>query len=678
MFSNKSTTSFLLIITLIGNPITGQSDGTPLTLDHFLEWEKVVIPALSGGLGPQISPDGSKVVYSRRHIDKVNDRWVSNLWIMNIDGSRNRFLTKGSGAKWSPDGTRIAFIRKGEPRGAQIFLRWMDDEGATTQITNGEYGPGGLSWSPDGNSIAFTMMVPSNESWNVELPDRPEGANWTAEAKVVTRLNYRRDYVGYSDEGYRHIFVVSATRGTPRQLTSGDWNHSAPSWTPDGSEILFSSLRIPDAEYEFRESEIYAVDVKSKVIRQLTTRPGPDSNPIVSPDGKMVAYIGHDKTDATYFERKLYIMNLDGSKPKDISGNLDRTPRNPIWAPDNSGVYFYALDTGSENIFFAPVRGNPRSITEGKHVLTLSSISSNGRAVGTLSNANIPGDIVTYRLKRPKLERLTYVNDDILSDIELGNLEELWYESADNYKIHGWVVKPPNFDPSKKYPLMLSIHGGPHGMFSAMSPMMWFEWQHYATNGYVVLYTNPRGSGGYGSQFGNAIKNAYPDRDLLDLMAGVDTVVNRGYIDTKNMFVYGCSGGGVLTAWTVAHTDRFAAASCECPVTNWMSFVGTTDGVGWYRNFKELPWDDPSEHLRRSPLMYVGNVKTPTLLVTGEKDLRTPMGQTEEFYQALRFLKVPTAMVRLQDEWHAYFYRPSNHMRMLAYRRSWFEKYKTE
>jgi dipeptidyl aminopeptidase/acylaminoacyl peptidase len=213
-------------------------------------------------------------------------------------------------------------------------------------------------------------------------------------------------------------------------------------------------------------------------------------------------------------------------------------------------------------------------------------------------------------------------------------------------------------------------------MYASGMTYMWWEWQLYASMGYVVLYTNPRGSSGYGSAFGNAIKNAYPGKDYDDLMAGVDTVINRGYVDPKNMFVYGCSGGGVLTAWVVGHTDRFAAASSECPVTNWLSFVGTTDGSGWYYNFAKFPWEDPSEHLRRSPLMYVGNVKTPTMLLTGEGDLRTPMPQTEEYYMALKMRQVPTVMVRLQDEWHAYFNRPSNFLRTLGFRERWFQKYK--
>jgi dipeptidyl aminopeptidase/acylaminoacyl peptidase len=270
------------------------------------------------------------------------------------------------------------------------------------------------------------------------------------------------------------------------------------------------------------------------------------------------------------------------------------------------------------------------------------------------------------------LTELTHVNDDVLAGVTLGEVEEIWYKSVDDYDIQGWIIKPPNFDPNQQYPMMLAIHGGPHGMYNVGFN---FGWQEHAANGYVVLYTNPRGSSGYGSAFGNSIKRAYPGKDFDDLMNGVDEVLAKGYVDEDNMFVYGCSGGGVLTSWIVGHTDRFAGASANCPVINWLSFVGTTDGIGWYNNFDNYPWDDPSEHLRRSPLMYVGNVTTPTMLMTGELDLRTPMPQTEEFYAALKVLKVPTAMVRFVGEWHGTSSIPSNFLRTQLYLRKWFEEH---
>ena len=646
-----------------------------LTLEDFLEAESPR-DFFRGG-GPQISPDGRQVAYSRWWIDKKTDRWRQSIWLVQSDGTRNRWLVDAGGHRWSPDGTRLAFVKQGEPTGAQIFVRHMDAEGAVTQVTRLESGPGNLTWSPDGKWIAFTATVPVTPAWRTSIPAKPEGANWVAPPKIVDRLHYRSDWAGYTDQGYNQIFVVDAAGGTPIQLTHGPWNHGQIAWSQDGRSILFSSLRVPDAEHVWRESEIYAVDVASKQVRQLSNRKGPDFGPVVSPDGKMVAYLGYDWTDDTYITNKLYVMGIDGSNPRRIDGSLDRSPENIAWAPDGSGLYFVAQDRGQSQLFFASVKGGePKRLTEGDHYLTALTLASNGTAAGILGTASVPGDIVVFDVKAPRPRPVTDLNGDILAGKRLGTVEEIWYPSVGGLRIQGWVVKPPDFDPKKKYPLMLAIHGGPHGMYASSLTYMWWEWQIYAGMGYVVLFTNPRGSSGYGSAFGNEIKNAYPGKDYDDLMAGVDTVINRGYVDASSMFVYGCSGGGVLTAWVVGHTDRFAAASSECPVTNWLSFVGTTDGSGWYRNFAKLPWEDPSEHLRRSPLMYVGNVKTPTMLLTGEGDLRTPMPQTEEYYMALKMRKVPTVMVRLQDEWHAYFNRPSNFLHTVSFREQWFQKYK--
>ncbi len=366
-------------------------------------------------------------------------------------------------------------------------------------------------------------------------------------------------------------------------------------------------------------------------------------------------------------------MNIDGSNSHMISGDFDRNISSLRWAPDNSGLYFTSNSHGTTNVNFASASGGVTPVTEGNYRINLSSVNDNLLAVGTLTAPHEPGDVVAFNLRDPQIKQLTHVNDDVLMGKKLGEVEEIWYTSVDDYQVQGWIIKPPDFDPSKRYPLILTIHGGPHSMYGVGFN---FAWQEHAAKDYVVLYTNPRGSTGYGSAFGNAIKRAYPGKDFDDLMAGVDTVINRGYIDADNMFVYGCSGGGVLTSWIVGHTDRFAAASANCPVTNWLSFVGTTDGASWYRNFDNLPWDDPSEHLRRSPLMHVGSVTTPTMLMTGVKDLRTPMPQTEEFYQALKILKVPTAMIRFNDEWHGTSSKPSNYLRTQLYLQSWFEQHK--
>jgi dipeptidyl aminopeptidase/acylaminoacyl peptidase len=492
-------------------PVAAQESMRTLELETYLDWEWVS--------EPQISPDGSQIVYTRSWVDKINDRRQSSLWIMNADGSKNRFLVDGASPRWSPDGTRIAFTDRAAPESSQIFVRWMDAEGATTQITHLEHGPSNIEWSPDGSSISFTMTVESDPIWEIDelLPDPPDGAEWTDEPKVVDRLNFRRDRIGYTDDGYTHLFLVPSDGGTPRQLTDGDWNHRSPAWSPDGSEIYFTSLRIEDAEYEWRESEIYAVDVNTLAIRQVTTRHGVDGDPVPSPDGSLVAYQGSDWSDDTYVETGLYVMNRDGSNPRRIADELGRGLGNVTWAPDGSGVYFNTAMRGNANVWFAPVEGEPRPVTEGNHMLNFTSMGRDGRTlVGTRSSYHEPGDVVMLQVRSPNdVTELTHVNDDVLAGITLGEVEEVWYKSVDDYDIQGWIIKPPDFDPNRRYPMMLVIHGGPHGMYNVGFN---FSWQDHAANGYVVLYTNPRGSSGYGSPFGNAIKNAYPGKDFDDLM----------------------------------------------------------------------------------------------------------------------------------------------------------------
>ena len=641
-----------------------------LTLEKYLELETVA--------NPQLSPDGRQIIYTRGWIDKINDRRESSVWIMNADGSRNRFLVKGANATWSPTGDRIAYTAEGEPRGSQIWVRWMDAEGAASQITRLDSAPSSIEWSPDGQWLAFSMQMEDRTSWPIRLPKAPAGAKWVETPRIVERLNYRRDGSGFTDTGYRHLFVVPAGGGTPRQLTAGPWDHTSARWTPDGKSLLFSGNRAQDAEYQWRESDVYAVDVASGAVRQLTRRKGPDSGPVPSPDGRRIAYTGYDWTKNTWVDQKLYVMNADGSNPQLVSGDWDRSPSNITWKADGSGVYFTAQSEGSQNLYFLPLAGpgvnRVTPVTKGTHMLAVSDIHPSGVAVGTLTSPEKPADVVRFDIASPaSFTQLTHVNDDILAGVKLGRLTEIWYTAPDGLKVQGWYITPPDFDPAKKYPMQLHIHGGPHSMYGVGFN---YGWQEHAANGYVILYTNPRGSTGYGSEFGNQIMRAYPSKDYDDLMAGVDAVLKKGFVDERNMFVTGCSGGGVLTAWVVGKTDRFAAASANCPVIDWLSFVGTTDGASWYYNFEKLPWEDPSEHIRRSPLMYVGNVKTPTMLMTGVNDLRTPMPQTEQFYSALKLLKVPTAMVRFNEEAHGTSSRPSNFMRTQLYLRYWFEKHK--
>ncbi|MCE9602624.1 MAG: S9 family peptidase [Gemmatimonadetes bacterium] len=658
-----------LLAALHAAPSALDAQGRPgpdrLTIADYMAWEEVS--------NPQLSPDGRQILYTKGWIDQMNDRRKTALWIMDADGSRQRFLVEGSDAKWSPDGTRIVYVADGEPGGTQLFVRWMDAEGATSQVTRVVEAPTGVEWSPDGRSLSFQMRVPKPEPWSLEMPAAPRGAKWTEPPRVVQSVKYRADRQGFLPDGNTQLFVVSAEGGAPRQITSGDWDNAGGRWMPDGSALVFAANRVPDAAYAWRQSDIYRVQVATGTITRLTTRNGPDGNPVPSPDGRYIAYTGYDSTDATWQDAALYVMNADGSEPRALTVSLDRSPSELMWDAQSKGVYFLAENAGSRQLYYAPRSGPHRQITQGAHVLQVTDMTAAGVFVGTRTTASAPANIVRFDAATPQtITTLTRVNADLLTGKKLATTEEFWYTSVDGLRIQGWIVKPPDFDPSKKYPMMLEIHGGPHSMYNVGFS---FARQDHAANGYVMLYTNPRGSTGYGSAFGNAIKNAYPGKDYDDLMAGVDSVIGRGFVDTKRLYVFGCSGGGVLTSWIVGHTNRFAAASANCPVTNWMSFVGTTDGAGWYQNFEKLPWEDPSEHLRRSPLMYVGNVRTPTMLMTGVNDLRTPMGQTEEYYEALKVLKVPTVMVRFNNEWHGTSSTPSNFLRTQAFLRSWFERY---
>jgi dipeptidyl aminopeptidase/acylaminoacyl peptidase len=649
---------------------------TLLTVNHYLDWEQVS--------EPQVSPDGAQIVYTRTWVNRLEDRWDSALWIMNADGTRNRFLTKGSSARWSPDGTRIAYFADGDPKGTQVFVRWMDAEGATSQITRVIESPSDLRWSPDGKWLAFAMLVRHATPWTISMPTAPTGASWTAAPRVVDRMHYRQDRRGFMEDGYLHLFLVSADGGTPRQLTSGDWNVGARfdglaigvgyDWTPDGKSIVVDGLKDPAADRNYRASAIYLVDVAGGAIRALTARPGVWSTPVISPDGRSVAFTGYDSTNASYRASDLWVMGIDGGGMRKISGDLDRDPAGMRWAPDGSGLYFSADDRGARNVWFAGVTGVPRAVTTGPQVLSLSTLDKNLNAVATWSDPTHPTDVVRFNLRRPDpVARLTDVNADVVGRMRLAQVEEVSYGSSGGARVQAWLVKPPGFDRSKQYPLILEIHGGPHGMYNVGFSYMF---QNFAANGYLVLYVNPRGSTGYGSAFGNAIFHAYPSVDYDDLMAGVDTVIGRGSVDTTRMYVSGCSGGGVLSSWVIGHTHRFAAAAVRCPVIDWISMAGQTDIPLFTYNFFDAPfWEKPDQWLKQSSLMYVGNVTTPTLLMTGELDLRTPIPQTEEFYSALKYRGVETVMLRFNGEYHGTGSKPTNFMRTQLYMMSWFQKH---
>jgi dipeptidyl aminopeptidase/acylaminoacyl peptidase len=581
---------------------------------------------------PDISPNGSQVVLGRGFVDIMKDQAASNLWLIDVNGERLRQLTDGgfrdSAPVWSPDGKRIAFLsnRSGS---TQIHVMWVDTR-ETLQLTRVEREPGGLKWSPDGGQLLFTMNLRDETPiLPVKLPQTPRGAQLAPGAVIVDRLSWGADGTGPTFKSYNHVFVVdSKVGGVPRQITHGNYNHAGAEWSADGKTIYVSGIRKPDAEYLRGDSEIYAVDVASGVAKALTDRKGPDGAPLPSPDGKWIAYTGYDDKNYTSTLSNLYLMDASGGNKQLWLGGLPSSPSDITWAADSSGVYYSMEERGEANEYFTAVArgGQWTRVTTGTHMLTNVSIAKSGQAVAIRSTNNQPGVLVTFPISRPsETKTILDVNADVLGGVTLGETEEVQYTSSDGMKIQGWLMKPANFDPSKKYPLVLWIHGGPWSMYS----VGWsWAFQNWAANGYAVLWTNPRGSTGYGQEFVNGIQFSYPGKDYDDLMAGVDAAIAKGWVDKENLFVCGGSGGGVLTAWIVGHTNRFRAAVSMRPVIDWASFVGNTDGAGWYRQFQKYPWEDPMEYAVRSPLHYVANVTTPTMVMTGEADLRTPIRQT--------------------------------------------------
>ena len=671
----------LLTLALATTAASGQQDRFTVSDIFHLEF----------AADPQISPDGESVVYVRQYADIMTDKRYSNLWIVRIATSEHRPLTTGhyndNSPRWSPDGGRLAYIsdRDGTP---QVYVRWMDN-GQTAPVTHLTEPPVGLAWSPDGTRLAFTKIVPGTLLTIGEMPAAPSGAEWAPPAKFTDKLIFRFDGVGELPPGYMHVFVVPSEGGTARQISSGDFHHggfgfgsTSLSWSPDGEVLIVSANRRDDYELDILDTEVYEFAVRDGAMRQLTDRRGPDDAPVVSPDGRRIAYVGFDDRNQGYQLTRLYVMNRDGGDIRVLSESLDRSVASPQWAPDGSGVYALYDDHGNTKLALFSL--------DGSHRLLAGDIGTAGHGYGggtysladegsfalTISRPHVPGDVAVGRSDGVGARRITALNADLFEAKELGEVEEIWYESSkDGRPIQGWMIKPPGFDPSRKYPLILDIHGGP---FANYGDRFDIEKQLMAAAGYVVLYTNPRGSTSYGEEFGNLIHHAYPGDDFYDLDSGVDAAIAKGYIDDEELFVTGGSGGGVLTAWTIGHSDRFRAAVAFYPVINWYSFVLTTDMAplavkNW---FPGLPWDNVEHYEQRSLLSVVENVKTPTMIMTGEEDYRTPMSESEQYYKALKLLGVESVLVRVPGESHGIRGRPSHAIAKMVALLEWFRRHR--
>ena len=666
---------FIVFITLLfSNLFYSQSNNTFNPIDVF---------SLEYVSNPKISPDGKKVLYVRNFKDIMTDKNYSNIWIIDYDGTNNTPLTTGNqndfDPTWSNSGDKFTY-KSNSDNSVQLYLYVLNQK-SNQKLTNLQKSIGPLSWSEDDTYLAFTSFVEKPSSSLIKMPLKPEGAKWNKPAIEIDEIKYRSDGRGYLTQGFSQIFILPVEGGTPRQISFLNNNAASPKWLTK-NKIIFSANLHEDSDLEPRNSEVYLLDIISEEIKPLTFRLGPDYNPVISPDKSEIAYLGFDEKYLGYQQNNLYIMSNDGRNIRNISENFNRNISNINWSEDGKGLYFQYDDKGMTKLAYISTSGKVKDIVSQLGGLSLGrpysggtySISKNDKYAYTFGNVYNPSDLaVGYN---SSFKRLTQLNKDLFDHKKLGNVEEVWFKSSfDDRQIQGWLVKPPNFDPSKKYPFILEIHGGP---FSNYGFRFSAEIQLFASKGYMILYTNPRGSTSYGNEFANLIHHNYPNQDYDDLMSGVDHVLKRPYVDKENLFVTGGSGGGVLTAWIIGKTNRFKAAVVAKPVINWYSFVLYADNINTYYKywFPGLPWDNLEHYMKRSPISYVGNVKTPTMLLTGEQDFRTPMAESEQFYAGLKLNKVESMLVRIPGASHGIAARPSNLITKVNAIIAWFEKYK--
>lgn len=665
------------------------ADGhSPQEADNARYFRSQDVFGLEVASDPQVSPDGEQVVYVRRSNDIMTDRTRSNIWIADAEGSSHRPLLSGkrnfTSPRWSPTGSRIAYVSNTEGGTPQIYVRWMDT-GQIALLTNIQASASNLSWSPNGRFIAFTMSVPSDEKpFSVKLPKKPKGAKWSPDFKYITKARYQADGRGILDPAYTHIFIVPADGGIARQLTSGNYHHRGSlSWAADGSKIYFSANRNDTWEYESRDADIFTVDLAG-TIKQVTNEPGTETSPTVSPNGRHLAYIKYDNEKLAYRNRYLHVLDINGdgsaSNDRNLSTEIDNAIATPVW-DGNRALYYQQTVRGVTEVGHVTLGGRHRQVAGGLGGVSLGRPYASGTydaAGGTVAftrgSHDRPADI--HVLQGRSERQLTELNEDLLGHKVLGDVHEIVYTSSiDGEEIQGWYITPPDFDPGRTYPLILEIHGGPHLSYG---PHFSAEIQRMAAEGYVVFYDNHRGSSGYGERFALLLQGKYSSEyDFADHMSGIDAVIEKGFVDPDRLYITGGSAGGIASAYAIGLTNRFKAAAVAKPVINWLSKVLTADsGLSQIPNqFPGMPWEHLEHYWQRSPLSLVGNVTTPTLLITGEEDRRTPISETEQFYQALKLRKIDTVMVRVPGSPHGIAGRPSRLIGKVENILAWFKKY---
>ncbi|WP_396624542.1 S9 family peptidase [Luteitalea sp.] len=638
---------------------------------------------------PQLSPDGTRVVYVRQSHDIMRDRAVTQLWMVNADASVHRRLTAGDGEdrapRWTPSGDAIIYLSSVDGT-TQLFRRDVGSE-QTVRLAKLPATPEWFALSPDGAQIAFAMLVASPPHVPAGMPSAPSGATWAPAAIVATDLRYRSDGAGLLPSGRAELFVMPSTGGTARQVTSGGalqygraYGATPGIWTPDGAALIVTANGDPSPDLTSRSSDLFEVRVSDGAVTPVFRRRGTNRSPVVSPDGKWLAFVSVEDAGHAWTQPRLWLIPRgDHATPRLLSAGFDAAVDNPQWLPDGSGLLLLADREGRVGLWRVMLDGSTTLMTDslasgldaygGGQAFS----QSRGGAVAlTRGSAATPGDIWFAAAAGALPTQLTAVNDDVFADRLVGPVSSFWATSSrDGQRFQSWIITPPGYTPGQAYPMILEIHGGP---FAAYGDRFDIEKQWMAAQGYVVLYVNPRGSTGYGEAFARMIDKAYPGDDADDLLTAVDTMVARGVADPAQLYVTGGSGGGLLTAWLTARTTRFRAAAVLYPVIDWTSEVLTADNGSHFQGrwLRGTPWENPTHYWEQSPLSRVASVQTPTLVMGGDADHRTPFGQSEAWFTALRLRGVPTELVRLPGAPHGARARPSHHIAKVAYITDWF------
>lgn len=651
---------------------------------------------------PHISPDGRHVVFCLHRVDRKTEKKYANLWLVPTDGGPARQFTFGdqvdSQPRWSPDGAQIAFLsNRDDEKQPQIYLiPFAGGEARRLTDLKGEFGAFQWSPAPDERQLVFTFRKKDAEA--IEREEDEQKKELGIVARRITRVFFKENGLGFLPEERWHLWTLDVSGGQARQLTDGRvYDELEPSWSPDGRHIVFRSNRSPDPDLDPDNIDLFVIPATGGDLRQIETPLGSKSSPTFSPDGRWLAYFGTEGRGQWWQLTRLWIVPADGSGPaqnltgaydfnvsswtiNDMGGSPPQMP--PTWSKDGGTLYVQVAHHGHTVLKSIGLNGQTppvQTVIEGPGVVGAFSFDrEHTRLAYFQAGMKDPGQVWVRRLgaegNGPR--RLTDVNAALLQEIDLGEMEEVWFKGADDNDLQGWILKPPGFDPSQKYPSILEIHGGPRVQYGHN---FMHEFYYLAAHGYVVYFCNPRGGQGYGEAHSRSIWNNWGTVDYADLMAWADYLARQPYIDPDRMGVTGGSYGGYMTNWIIGHTDRFKAAVTQRCVSNLISMYGSSDfNWAFQSEFgEEPPWENLENYWRQSPMKYIGHVKTPTLVIHSEQDLRCAIEQGEQVFVALKRLGVETELIRFPDESHELSRggRTDRRIARLRYIRGWFDRF---